>query len=194
MTATMRWRDGTEVPLQVGRWCAPATVAERALLDTVRGPVIDIGCGPGRLAAALSERGVPTLGIDASTAAVRLATSQGAAALCRSVFEPLPRERAWATALLFDGNIGIGGDPRRMLRRVRQLLRVTGRALVEADTHGVGHTVEEVHVENGGVRSPWFAWARLDAPSIAALAPLADLAVVTCHEVDGRLILELEAR
>jgi hypothetical protein len=39
--------------------------------------------------------------------------------------------------LLLDGNIGIGGDPHRLLRRVRELLTPTGRLLVELDVDGV---------------------------------------------------------
>ena len=52
---------------------------DRALLDCFaelargRGPVADVGCGPGQIARALHERDLPTLGIDLSPAMVALA-------------------------------------------------------------------------------------------------------------------------
>jgi len=40
----------------------------------------------------------------------------------RSVFDALPAEGRWHTALLADGNVGIGGDPIRLLSRLRGLI------------------------------------------------------------------------
>ena len=85
--------------------------------DLCTGPTIDLGCGPGRLVARLVERGVPALGVDQSATAVGLARRSGAPALRRDVFEPLPGTGRWQTVLLADGNVGLGGDPWRVLRR-----------------------------------------------------------------------------
>src|SRR5207247_1691171 len=82
-----------------------------AILAAVDGPVIDLGCGPGRLVLSLARRRVPALGVDTSPSAVALARSRGAAALQRDLFGPLPGEGRWGTAPLFDGNVGIGGAP-----------------------------------------------------------------------------------
>ena len=51
--------------------------------------------------------------------------------LQRSVFDRLPGERRWGTVLLLDGNIGIGGDPVRLLRRCADLVRPRGQVLAE---------------------------------------------------------------
>ena len=51
----------------------------------------------------------------------------------RDLFGPLPGEGTWEHVLLADGNIGIGGDPLRLLRRAAQLLRPGGSVLVETD-------------------------------------------------------------
>lgn len=88
----------------------------------LRGTVLDVGCGPGRLVAELAARGRPALGIDVSEAAVAHTARLGGQALRRSVFEPLPGEGRWDTALLLDGNVGIGGDPAALLHRMAQLL------------------------------------------------------------------------
>ena len=98
------------------------------------GPTIDLGCGPGRLVAHLVRRGIPALGVDLSATAVQLARRSGAPALRRDVFEPLPGTGRWQTVLLADGNVGLSGDPRRVLRRAAELLMRGGRCVAEFDT------------------------------------------------------------
>ncbi|HEY3143875.1 MAG TPA: class I SAM-dependent methyltransferase, partial [Acidimicrobiales bacterium] len=53
------------------------------------GPVLDVGCGPGRLVHALLARGRAALGIDLSPSAVAEAKARGALVLRRDVFAPL---------------------------------------------------------------------------------------------------------
>lgn len=64
----IRGRGVRRLPVQ--HWVADATALEHTLLAHVDGPVLDLGCGPGRLVAALAERGIAALGVDASSAAV----------------------------------------------------------------------------------------------------------------------------
>ena len=100
---------------------------DEAVVGMCDGPTIDLGCGPGRLVAHLIRRGVPALGVDLSPAAIGLARRSGAPALRRDVFGPLPGTGRWHTVLLADGNVGLGGDPWRVLRRAAELLRQGGR-------------------------------------------------------------------
>ncbi|MFD9907739.1 class I SAM-dependent methyltransferase, partial [Streptomyces sp. NPDC059063] len=125
----LRRADGWLLPLDVERWCAAPDTADRSALRRCAGSVLDIGCGPGRLVAALAAAGHRALGIDVSEAAVRHTLRLGGAALRRSVFDPLPGEGRWGTALLLDGNIGIGGDPAALLARVARLLAPRGLLL-----------------------------------------------------------------
>ncbi|MDQ6797207.1 MAG: class I SAM-dependent methyltransferase, partial [Actinomycetota bacterium] len=60
------------------RWLGPADSEDERLLDRAVGPVLDIGCGPGRHLLALARRGVEATGIDVTPAAVRVARSRGA--------------------------------------------------------------------------------------------------------------------
>ena len=103
------------------------------MLDGVRPAVLDIGCGPGRIAAALAESGLPSLGIDVSPSALTTATSLGRDRAGALGVRPAAGRGRWATVLLLDGNIGIGGDPIRLLRRLRELLADDGTAVVELD-------------------------------------------------------------
>ena len=128
--------DGNRQSLPISGWRSRSIAGDESVLTRCRGTTLDIGCGPGRLAAALARRNVPALGIDISEVAVTLARSIGAPAIRRSVFDPLPRTGQWHCVLLADGNIGIGGNPAALLRRVRELLRPGGAAYVEVGAPG----------------------------------------------------------
>src|SRR4051794_5268018 len=107
----LRTDAGAVLALDPGRWHGTVTGAEARLLSSIEGPVLDVGCGPGRLLVGLGHRGVAALGIDPAPGAAASARRRGATVLQRSVFDPLPAEGRWMTVLLMDGNIGIGGDP-----------------------------------------------------------------------------------
>jgi SAM-dependent methyltransferase len=129
----LRRSDGVEVELAVARWRDPASDGDAWLLDRCTGAVIDLGCGPGRLVAALRDRGIPALGVDVSAAAERLCHRRGVPMVRRNLFARLPFEGGWDHVLLADGNTGIGGDPKRLLRRAAALLVPGGTVLVETD-------------------------------------------------------------
>ena len=73
MTAVLRAPDGTALPAGAHRWLEPLTVEDDSVLSRAVGPVLDVGCGPGRHVLALAERGVVALGIDITPAALDLA-------------------------------------------------------------------------------------------------------------------------
>lgn len=181
----LRYADGTASPLDLRSWCSPRP-GDDELLAAASDSVLDIGCGPGRLTAALARQGRIALGIDISAGAVRLARASGAPALHRSVFARLPGTGRWQTALLADGNIGIGGDPVRLLARVRDLLAPDGTALVELDQHGSGRTVV-VRLENdAGDTSGWFRWAHVGPLGLEALALRAGMRTERIWSARGR--------
>ncbi|HEX3621425.1 MAG TPA: methyltransferase domain-containing protein [Acidimicrobiales bacterium] len=190
----LRADTGEALELDLRRWHDPATTEEAALLATVDGPVIDLGCGPGRLVVSLASRRVPALGVDSSPSAVALARRRGATVLQRDLFGPLPGEGRWATALLFDGNVGIGGDPARLLARCRQLTARRGRVIAEVQPPGTGWRQVTAWFERDGHRSESFDWAVVGADAIAGLARDAGLGVRTVLETpSGRWFAELQA-
>jgi SAM-dependent methyltransferase len=182
--------DGSRVPLPVEDWLranpGEHSPGDKSLLDRCEGPTLDIGSGPGRLTVALAERGVPALGIDITPYAVGLARSSGAMVLLRDVFDRVPGTGRWATVLLADGNIGIGGDPAALLRRVGELLASHGRALVELDAPGRPLRREKVRLSHNGLVSSWFPWAYVGADDIADVATEAGLSEVETWSIDGR--------
>ncbi|MGW0737005.1 class I SAM-dependent methyltransferase [Streptomyces sp. NPDC002851] len=164
----LRRSDGWLLPLDVERWCAGPDRADRSALARCEGSVLDIGCGPGRLVAELAARGHRALGIDVSEAAVAHTLRLGGSALLRSVFDHLPGEGRWGTALLIDGNTGIGGDPGALLTRVGQLLAPDGLLVAEAAPVDVDERVR-VRLDDGrggGAAGEPFPWARLGTAAL----------------------------
>jgi SAM-dependent methyltransferase len=190
----LRADTGETLDLDLGRWHDRATDEEAELLATVDGPVIDLGCGPGRLVVHLASRGVPALGVDSSPSAVALARGRDATVLQRDLFGPLPGEGRWGAALLFDGNVGIGGNPSRLLRRCRQLTGPAGQVLAEVQPPGTGWRRLTAWFERDGRRGEPFAWAVVGADAIAGLARKAGLEVASlAPTASGRWFARLQA-
>jgi SAM-dependent methyltransferase len=191
--ARLRSANGMLEPLPLDRWIGAADAADDALLAIARPPVLDLGCGPGRHLAALRQAGKAGLGVDLSPVAVALARRRGAAAIPRDVFGSVPWAGRWRTALLLDGNIGIGGAPEMLLRRTRELLAPGGAALVELDPPGAATYRTRLRIEARGVVSEWFRWARVGIDDIAPLAERAGLPVESTFSVGGRWLACLRA-
>jgi SAM-dependent methyltransferase len=168
------------------QWAGPATAVDEGVLTRAQAPVLDVGCGPGRHIAALAERGLLSLGIDITPAAVARARQRGVPVLERSVFDRVPGCGRWASALLLDGNLGIGGDPAALLARVANLLRPGGFVLVELDRDAAGAPVELVRLCFDGRLGPWFPWTRVGIHDLATVAATARLAVTELWHDGGR--------
>jgi SAM-dependent methyltransferase len=166
----LRTEDGLALPLHIRRWCGPPDAADEGLLRRCRRPVLDVGCGPGRLTLALTERGIPALGVDISRAAVARARQTGAPALHRSVFDPLPGQGRWTTILLADGNIGIGGHPTRLLHRCARLLAPGGQILIETEPGNIDEQLTAWLEHADGRRGPTFPWARMGTAALLQAA------------------------
>lgn len=184
--------DGRVVPLDVGRWLAPVDDADATVLARCVGPTLDVGCGPGRFVSALAERGVPALGVDIAGTAVALTRGRGLPALLRSVFARVPGEGRWPTVLLMDGNVGIGGDPRRLLDRIADVLAPDGRLLVETDPDDRAHEILDVRFSREGVAvGPAFGWAHVGVTALRLYASDTGYAVSEVWRAGGRTFAAL---
>ncbi len=193
----IRYDDGEVRVLPTRRWLGGRASDEsfdEAVAGLCSGPTLELGCGPGRLVARLVRRGIPALGIDRSAAAVRLAGRAGAPVLLGDVFESLPGVGHWQTVLLIDGNIGLGGDPLRILGRAAELLNRGGRCVAEFDAEAIGVRSRWVRLELASEVGPWFRWASVGADSAPILAAQAGLRLTSVRMIGGQVLASLTAR
>lgn len=165
--------------------------ADEVVLDACRGPVLDAGCGPGRLGAALLARGTVCLGVDLDPEAVRTARRRGLPCVQADVLGPLPAPGAWGTVLLADGNLGLGGDPVALLDRCRRLLAPGGRVLVDLEqlapgTHPGPAVLAVAHPHGAERRWPWAVVDPAELPRLARPAGLVAGATAALPPVAGR--------
>jgi SAM-dependent methyltransferase len=178
--------------LPVADWSRQVDAADAALLEQCRGETLDIGCGPGRMTRALAERGHAVLGIDVVPEAVQMTRRRGGVAIVRDVFDTVPGEGRWRTALLADGNIGIGGDPRALLTRIRALLAPGGRVVTDLAEPGSGMSTRLVRLETAALRSRSFRWSVVGADAIGPVAVGSGLTVQGVHAHGDRWFAVLE--
>ncbi len=173
----VRFADGGLAAMPVSRYMGAPDPLDQELLDGIAGPVLDVGCGPGRHLRALTAHGVYALGVDLSPVAVEYACRRGGRAVVGDVFGEVPGAGEWATTLLLDGNIGIGGEPERLLARLGSLLRADGTVLAELEAPGTDTRTTLARIEGDQEVSHWFPWARVSVPEIPAIAELAGMSV-----------------
>ncbi|MBV8862651.1 MAG: methyltransferase domain-containing protein [Mycobacterium sp.] len=183
----VRWMGGPQTTPQ------DRLADEHVLKQCSSRPTLDLGCGPGRFTASLQQRGLPALGVDSSAAAVDLTRRRGGTAIRRDLFAPLPGEGSWEQILLTDGNIGIGGNPIRILRRAAQLLARGGIVIVEIDSPATMLCYEMLRWETEQHRGHWFPWSRVGADSLADIAATAGLVVRHVVEIHNRVMAVLTA-
>ncbi len=107
--------------------------AERKSLKLVRGRVLDVGCGAGRVSLELQRRGFDVVGIDSSARVVKAARDSGVLQVWHSAIEDIGEElRDFETIVLYGNNFGMLGTPtatRRWFREWASLAHPESRIL-----------------------------------------------------------------
>jgi SAM-dependent methyltransferase len=89
--------------------------AERQAVRYVRGRVLDVGCGAGRVSLYLQQRGFDVVGLDASPLATRASRLRGVTETWCSPIERIAGTVAsFNTIVLFGNNFGLLGSPNRL--------------------------------------------------------------------------------
>jgi SAM-dependent methyltransferase len=122
------------------RWPA----AERKAIRYARGRVLDIGCGAGRVALHLQERGHDVVAIDLSPLAVDVSRKRGVHDVRElSITQIGPKLGEFETVVMFGNNFGLFGSPKRarwLLRRLRSVANDRARVLAESRDPYTGST------------------------------------------------------
>jgi SAM-dependent methyltransferase len=182
--------DGSRRRLPIGRWLGTPDAVEQEVLGRAIGPVLDIGCGVGRHVVALGRRGVRAVGIEISTVAAAIARERGAEVIQGSIFDQ-SLAPVWATILLLDGNIGIGGDACRLLAHAAALSKPGGRILVELEPPASASPARRVRLEDARLVSHWMPWHFVAVEEIDELAVAAGLRVEDRWRAGERWFAEL---
>jgi SAM-dependent methyltransferase len=124
----------------VRRWAA----VERRALRFVRGRVLDVGVGAGRVALELQARGRAVVAIDVSPGAVRTARDRGVRDVRLLAFENVDASLgAFDTVVMYGNNFGLFGSrskARRMLHRLRPFVgRIVAASNDPYGTEDPGH-------------------------------------------------------
>jgi SAM-dependent methyltransferase len=162
---------------------------ERKALRYVRGRVLDVGCGAGRVALELQERGHDVVATDVSPLALEVCRRRGVG---DARLLPLTRIGSsigrFDTIVLFGNNFGLLGDPRRarwLLRRLRSV--TTDHARILAGCHDLRATddpIDRVYRERNRRRGRMAGEARFRVRYGTEATPWMDWLLVSPTEME----------
>jgi SAM-dependent methyltransferase len=125
---------------------------DREAMRYVRGRVLDLGCGAGRVALHLQEQGVEVVGIELSPGAVEVCRRRGVRDVRACAIEDVGEALGvFDTLVMLGNNFGLLGSEPKAKRQLRRFHRVTtDRARILAQTfdpHSLGDDVHRAYRE-----------------------------------------------
>jgi SAM-dependent methyltransferase len=170
------------------RWDDPD---ERRAMRFVRGRVLDIGCGGGRVCLHLQERGLDVVGIDTSAGAIEVCRARGVRDAHVLDVDALGGTLGeFDTIVLVGQGFGVArsrSGARRLLRKLASIASPRGRIVAETfDPHALDDEVHRryrernvargrmpgqlrVRVRHRGLSTPWFDWLQVSRGELEEL-------------------------
>lgn len=164
---------------------------EKRSMRSVRGRVLDVGCGAGRVCLHLQGRGLEVVGIDASPGAVAACGRRGVRDARVLALEDVDASLGSFDTFVFLGqNLGMLGSRvrgRRLLRRLAAIATERGRIVGETfDPHGVDEPIHRryrernvrrgrmpgelrVRIRHRELSTRWLAWLQLSPTELYEL-------------------------
>lgn len=165
--------------------------AQRRVAERARGRVLDVGCGAGRYALYLQERGCEVVGIDVSPLAVEVCRRRGVRDVRLLALEQVDGSLGvFDSILMLGNNFGLLGSFRgakRILRRLGRTAPPAGRLIAETldpyVTSERGHVAYHarnrargrmggqirMRVRYKGYRTPWFDYLFVSRDELEAI-------------------------
>jgi SAM-dependent methyltransferase len=163
----------------------------RRAMRYVRGRVLDVGAGGGRVAVHLQERGHDVVAIDVSPGAVEVCRRRGVRdARVLGIDEIDESLGPLDTIVMFGNNFGLVANPTKARRLLRRFHRITTpSARIVAETRSVFSTDDPVHLDyqernrergrmSGQIRirarfrraaTPWFDYLMVSQPELVEI-------------------------
>jgi SAM-dependent methyltransferase len=164
---------------------------ERRAMRFVRGRVLDVGCGAGRVCLHLQQRGLEVVGIDTSPGAIECCRRRGVQDARVLGLEAVGDGLAAFDTVVFLGqNFGMLGShtrARRLLRRLAASTTERGRIVAETfDPHALDDPVHRryrernvrrgrmpgqlrVRIRHRELATPWFDWLQVSEAELSEL-------------------------
>jgi len=186
--------DGHVGAVDVSDYFAPLDqwpARQRTGVKLARGRVLDVGCGAGRVALHLQEKGLDALGIDVSPLAIDVCRLRGLRhAQVLSITELSRKLGVFDTVMVFGNNFGLLGGRRRarwLLRRLHGMTSDGARIIAETvdpyDTDDPSHLAYHelnrragrmagqirLRVRYQGYATPWFDYLFVSREEMAEL-------------------------
>ena len=122
---------------------------EQKALDFVKGRVLDVGCGAGRHALYLQQKGFSVVGVDSSPLAIKVCKLRGLKKARVMSLENLSfKPKTFGTILMLGGNFGFMGNPKKARKLLKRLRRITTKnAIIIAETRDPYKTDNPLHLE-----------------------------------------------
>jgi SAM-dependent methyltransferase len=170
------------------RWDDPD---ERRAMRFVRGRVLDVGCGGGRVCLHLQDRGLDVTGIDSSPGAIEVCRRRGVRdARLLAVEASEPSLGPFDTIVLLGQGFGAlrsRSRARRLLSTMASIVTPRGRIVAETfDSHALDDPVHRryrernvrrgrmpgqlhVRIRHRELSTPWFDWLQVSQEELAGL-------------------------
>jgi SAM-dependent methyltransferase len=161
---------------------------DRRAMRYVRGRVLDLGCGGGRVALHLQTRGLEVVGIEVSPGAVEVCRGRGVREVRRCAIEDVDESLGvFDTIVMLGNNFGLFGSEsraRRLLRRFHRLTTERARIVAQNfDPHTVGDEVHRAYRERNRGRGRLPGQQRLRVRYRLAATPWFDYLQVSQTEL-----------
>jgi SAM-dependent methyltransferase len=172
----------------VRRWPA----VERRALRYVRGRVLDVGTGAGRVALELQRRGRTVVGIDFSPRAARVARKRGVKDVRMAELEKLDDSLGrFDTVVMFGNNLGLLGNrtkAKRILRRLHAITTERGRIVgSNYNPHGTKNRFHRTYQRGNRERGRMPGQVRIRLRYNELVSPWMEWLFASPRELDGLL-------